>query len=660
MLGVLAVLQTVTASNNSTPSFLFILGDDIGWADFSYNNGTARTPHIKAWTESTGTLTMQDFHSGGTVCSPTRATVLTGRNHFRDCVNYVYGCSDMTECVPNFEFAAETFTVPMAAKAANIDSWFGGKWHLGSFYNDSEKLGGRYSSPISHGFSFMNATVEVAPTATTNCACREEWYEHCDFGHDGKPTHCNGGANPGGGPPLEPGCCFNYWWNDDSSSHGVANLTNFSPDNDANDYLAQSLVDWITRRDGAPFMAQISFHNCHVPFIGTPEERMKCNSTESCLGPTGTNTSTGRAGGSYSSAELDFYSCLNEFDEAVGTIIAALRDLKYYDNTMIWFTTDNGPEVNCKPEGRCGSRATGKIPPGTLHRPDSRGPGSAGPLRGRKRDVWEGGHRVPGIISWPAVVKGPSPREVWHPVVTMDFLATVLDVLGVSRPVEQQHWHLDGVSILPILRGEVPQPRGIGWMYTEPIKSTQKGYAFRYGKWKYVAGGMSCDASSATFNCSKEQLYDMETDIAENHNLAAQHPDVLAAISANFTSWYRSIWDSRVNETKCETGPSSPFGPRPKPIPFPVHPTPSSKCQFLPNLRLNGGHISKGIVKSQEECCGACNQVEECIVSQFTPASAMRPSWDGSTDGGTCTLASLDNTFHNPGTVVCKQDNLYS
>ena len=60
---------------------------------------------------------MQDFHSGGTVCSPTRATVLTGRNHFRDCVDYVYGCSDMTECVPSFNFAPQkTFTVPMAVR----------------------------------------------------------------------------------------------------------------------------------------------------------------------------------------------------------------------------------------------------------------------------------------------------------------------------------------------------------------------------------------------------------------------------------------------------------------------------------------------------------------------------------------------------------------
>ena len=98
-------------------------------------------------------MVFQDFHTGGTVCSPTRATVLTGRNHFRDCVDYVYGCSDMTECVPSFNFAPErTFTIGDAARAANKNytSWFGGKWHLGSFYNDSEKYGGRTSRYMSH------------------------------------------------------------------------------------------------------------------------------------------------------------------------------------------------------------------------------------------------------------------------------------------------------------------------------------------------------------------------------------------------------------------------------------------------------------------------------------------------------------------------------
>ena len=95
----------------------------------SYNNGTAHSPRINEWTQADGTLVLQDFHSGGTVCSPTRATILTGRNHFRDCVDFVYGCSDMTECTPDFEFSAETFTIGDAVRAANKGhtSMFGGK-----------------------------------------------------------------------------------------------------------------------------------------------------------------------------------------------------------------------------------------------------------------------------------------------------------------------------------------------------------------------------------------------------------------------------------------------------------------------------------------------------------------------------------------------------
>lgn len=249
---------------------------------------------------------------------------------------------------------------------------------------------------------------------------------------------------------------------------------------------------------------------------------------------------------------------------------------------------------------------------------------------------------MPGIISWPAVAKGPA-REVWHPVVTMDFMATVLDVLNLSRPPTQQNWNFDGVSILPILRGEVPEPRGIGWMYSEPLKSEQRGYAFRYGKWKYVAGGISCLANNATFNCSKEQLYDMRTDYVEDHDLADQFPEVLAAISANFTAWYRSVWDSRVNETKCETGPVSPFGPDVPPhVPFPPTPVASNACTFVPGGYLAGPYVARGVVKTQQECCGACLQVKECVASAFTPASAMRPSWDGSIDGGECVLSDMD------------------
>jgi arylsulfatase A-like enzyme len=619
------------ATPGAEPSFLFILGDDIGWADFSYNNGTAKSPNIRKWTETAGTVVLQDFHTGGTVCSPTRATVLTGRNHFRDCVDYVYGCSDMTECVPKFNFAPQnTFTIGDAATAApsgNYDSWFGGKWHLGSLYNDSEKYGGITSSPISHGFAHMNATVEVAPTATTNCECNEEWQKDCDYGHYGKMTHCNGGQGPD--PNSSKGCCFNYWWEDKEAEHGITNLTNASPDDDAT-YNAESFLGFLDSRQGKPFLAQISFHNCHIPFIGTHDRRAACTSGAEC-------EPVLEGAAPYTDEELDFYACLNEFDNSVGTVLDRLKELGYYENTMIWFTVDNGPEVNCKPEGRCGSGKDGKIPPGTLHRPDSAGAGSAGPLRGRKRDVWEGGHRVPGIISWPAVAKGPA-RVSWDTVVTMDFLATVMEVLKIERPESQAKWYFDGISVLPILKQEHVPERGIGWIYDKPVAAWKNGYAYRWGKWKYVVGGISCDPKSASFDCSAPQLYNMDTDFAEEHDLAKTMPDVLAAGAANFSAWFATIQYSIANESKC----SSPPSPTPHPTPFPAHPTPSSACAFSAGYAQSSGDIAVGHVASQEECCGACVDHPGCVASDYKPGTPIHPTWNGMMSGGACHLKSMD------------------
>jgi hypothetical protein len=126
----------LSEEEKALPSFLMILGDDIGWADFSWNNGTANTPHMAAWAKRAGSILMQDSHSGGTVCSPTRGSVLTGRTPLRDCINGVYGCSDMTECVPHFEFAPQkTFTIGHAARAASpaYVSQHWAKWVSGAF-----------------------------------------------------------------------------------------------------------------------------------------------------------------------------------------------------------------------------------------------------------------------------------------------------------------------------------------------------------------------------------------------------------------------------------------------------------------------------------------------------------------------------------------------
>eukprot|EP01044_Picomonas_judraskeda_P019370 COSAG03_NODE_4072_length_1698_cov_1.945591_1_plen_343_part_00 len=286
----------------------------------------------------------------GAVCSPTRASILTGRTPFRDCVFGVYGCSDMTECTPNFPFAPKrTFTIGDAARLASADyfSMHFGKWHLGSFYNDSEDSGGVNSSPVFHGFDDFNSTVEVAPTATTNCQCRAEWESQCLLGHYHKPTHCShnqSGHVPNPNPSGAPGCCFNYWWRNDSAPHAVSNLSTFVPQDDSA-YLADSFIRFLERRAAVqkPFVAQVAFHNCHIPFIGTAERIKECTEGKVCdtvqvpgQEPVGRNN--------YSDYQLDFYACLSELDSSVGEIIAALDRTGYRDNTMIWFSTDNVSE----------------------------------------------------------------------------------------------------------------------------------------------------------------------------------------------------------------------------------------------------------------------------------------------------------------------------
>ena len=151
------------------------------------------------------------------------------------------------------------------------------------------------------------------------------------------------------------------------------------------------------------------------------------------------------------------------------------------------------------------------------------------------------GHRVPGIISWPAVIADN--RVSWDLVATVDFLPTVMEVLKVNRPAAQADWGFDGRSVMPLLQGKGPLPeRGMGWMYQNP---SQVGY--RYGKWKYVNGTKSCSNA----DCRKPLLFDLEADLAEANDVSHKYPDVLEAITANFTAWFDSVMRSRNQEQNC-------------------------------------------------------------------------------------------------------------
>lgn len=262
------------------------------------------------------------------------------------------------------------------------------QWHLGSLYNDSERYGGISSSPVTHGFDDFNSTLMVAPTATTNCKCNPEWFSSCLFGHyadgpnkaaDGKvqSSMCWNGKN-GTGEDVDPGCsrppsgcCYNYWWRNDSSAHGVSNLSYPVPADDAS-YIADSFIGMLERRVAAgnkPFLAQLAYHNNHIPYVAAAKVKADCAAGKTCkpVSPSARN-----AAADYTSMQLDFYGGLNELDTSIGRVLDALDSTGYRNNTMIWMTTDNGPEEDCPPDGFCDSSHFSLV-----------GPGSAGVLRGR-------------------------------------------------------------------------------------------------------------------------------------------------------------------------------------------------------------------------------------------------------------------------------------
>ncbi len=226
-----------------------------------------------------------------------------------------------------------------------------------------------------------------------------------------------------------------------------------------------------------PFFTVIWFHAPHLPVVSAPPH---------------TDGYT---------QHPDYYGCLTALDEQMGRLRAELKSLGVEDNTMIWYCSDNGPEG------------------------DNSAPGSTKELRGRKRSLYEGGVRVPGLLVWPAMVKGA--RTIELPCSTSDYFPTVLEALGHPLPPEQARPY-DGVSLLPLIKGTMKErPRPIAFQSQKQISLTDN-------RFKLIStnGGKSWE------------LYDLITDPSEKKNLAGTHPDQVAKMATQLAAWQKSCENS--------------------------------------------------------------------------------------------------------------------
>jgi arylsulfatase A len=218
-----------------------------------------------------------------------------------------------------------------------------------------------------------------------------------------------------------------------------------------------------------------------------------------------------------------FYGNISQMDDAFGRLMRALDERGLRNNTLVWFTSDNGPAL-------------------TAIHPH----GSAGPLRDKKNSLWEGGIRVPGIIRWPEKAKAGMITD--EPVSGVDFLPTVCAAADIALPPNRS---FDGTDILPVLEGRsIERSKPLYWQFNGSLGEPK--VALRQGDWKLLA---TLDPSSPrlrnlnelsereikTAELDRFMLYNLRDDIGEQHDLARQEPDKLQALRTQMEVIYREV-----------------------------------------------------------------------------------------------------------------------
>ncbi len=245
-----------------------------------------------------------------------------------------------------------------------------------------------------------------------------------------------------------------------------------------------------------PFLAVIWFHAPHEPVMAGP--RYLAQYAE------------------FSESEQHFYGCITALDEQVGRLRAELQRLNVAGNTMLWYCSDNGPEGMTHIQGRRR--------------------GSAGPLRGRKRSLFEGGVRAPGILEWPDRVRTGQSTRV--PCSTLDYFPTALAAVGFE--LEGAPEPIDGVNLMPLIEGRMKErPRPIGFQTPgDDAESTAR----RLGSPNHALIGERYKLLSFLDDSRNDEdlLYDIAIDPGERYNIADESPEILAKMKATLGEWKRS------------------------------------------------------------------------------------------------------------------------
>lgn len=462
MITQVACLQSFAADGAAKPNIVVILVDDMGYGDPSCFNSNSKisTPHIDSLARDGMRFT--DAHAPGPLCHMSRYGLLTGRYPFRTNVG-VWRKQPLIE--------PGQMTIASLAKSQGYRTAMVGKWHLGFRENGYDKpLPG---GPVDRGFHSyfgIRASTDIPP------------YFYIRDDRAIQPPSGRIEANRSKDwSPIQGA----FW-----RAGGIApNLT-------LDDVLPRFTNEAIQviethaskKEDTRPLMLYLAYPAPHTPWLPSKEFVGKSKA------------------GMYG----DF---LMMVDAQIGRVLASLRKAGMEKNTLLVFSSDNGPVWYAADVERLGHD-------------------SSGGLRGMKSDAYEGGHRMPFIVRWPERVKAGS--ESNQLVCFTDLLATYADALDVKLPAAAGP---DSFSFLPALTGENSQATPVRKQFVMRAGSVASMMTIRSGDWKLITGLGSGGFSKP--NRIKPgpgdptgQLYNLAADIGETTNLYSRHPEIVARLTA--------------------------------------------------------------------------------------------------------------------------------
>lgn len=471
-----ATLACTPAPDISRPNIVILYADDMGYGDLGALNAASKipTPHLDGL--ATEGILFTDAHSSSGICTPSRYALLTGRYHWRKFHEIVYPFGPS-------KFDAERLTLPEMLKQVGYRTAAIGKWHLGWDWDAIRRPGSPADSiaaedfdwsmsipdgPLAHGFDYYfgddvpnfppygwieNDALLVEPTET----------------YVPNPAPSEGAAEGRAGPMVAG-------WRQD----------------EVMPTLTDRAVEWIAEQKGSgkPFFLYFSWTSPHAPIV-----------------PTAAFQKTTQAGG--------YGDFVHQSDASAGRILSALDENDFSDDTIVIFTSDNGPESYAYPR----IRAFG-------HR-------SSGPLRGLKRDLWEGGHRLPFMVRWPGVIEKGRISDTL--ISQIDLMATLASAVGYALPDDAAE---DSYDLLPLWRRD-PE---ISSVRETHVHNTRKNhYAIRHGRWLLVdakSGGITKvprwfdEENDYQSNANEAALFDLESDLGQRHNLIADYPETATKLRA--------------------------------------------------------------------------------------------------------------------------------